>query len=295
MNELLAHADAALYFAKASGKNRYHFFNERMNDSVQNYIKLEKHLRYAIENNELELHYQPKIIPKTGEIMGVEALLRWHNAEHGHISPASFIPLAEETGLIIPIGTWVIHTACAQARQWHKQGNPVCVSVNLSGRQFQCIEQKNAYLFNEVVKALEESELPPYLLELEITESIMMHNLSETLKTIKRLKEIGVKISIDDFGTGYSSLSYLKTFPIDTLKIDKSFINNIATNSDDAAIVSAIIAMAKQLQLEVVAEGVETQEQVTILKKQNCHLIQGYYFSKPVVAEEINFDCYEKN
>ncbi len=293
VDSLLSSVNVAMQASKSSGKNHYRFFDSGMNESVKNYVKLERHLRNAIKNNELELYYQPKVCLKTGSVVGVEALLRWNNCEHGLVSPDVFIPLAEEIGLIIPIGIWVINAACAQAKIWLEQGRNIRVSVNLSGRQFQHFDDKGDnkhYLFYEVVKALKGSGLPASLLELEITESIMMRHIAETLETLKKIKSLGVKISIDDFGTGYSSLSYLKTFPIDTLKIDKSFIDDIATDADDAAIVLAIFAMAKQLKLAVVAEGVETREQLNFLYAHDCQLVQGYYFGKPLPAEKLVFE-----
>ncbi|HBA65538.1 MAG TPA: diguanylate cyclase [Methylococcaceae bacterium] len=284
---LLANADAAMYHAKRLGKNNYQFFNEDMNYAARRAQKLEKHLRQALHLHELEIYYQAQVQAKSGKIIGMEALLRWHNDEFGHVSPADFIPLAEETGLIVSIGEWVLHEACAQAKRWQQAGKPTRVSVNLSSRQFQNPQRHNPYqLFDTVKSALDKSGLPPDLLELEITESIMMQHVDITMTVINRLKGLGVRFSVDDFGTGYSSLSYLKKFPIDTLKIDKSFIADIIDDPNDNAIVSAITVMAKRLKLEVIAEGVETIEQLDFLRNLRCDTIQGYYFSKPIPGDE---------
>lgn len=284
MEKLLANADAAMYHAKKFGKNNYQFFAEEMNVEVQNYLKLEKHLRHAVERNELVLHYQPQIDAETGRAIGMEALLRWNSPEFGLVNPADFIPLAEETGLIVPIGAWVLHTACCQAMRWQLAGMPVRVAVNLSGRQFK--QQNRQQLLDTVISVLKETGLPPDLLELEITESIMMEHLDATLDILGKLKEVGVRFSVDDFGTGYSSLSYLKQLPIHTLKIDKSFINDIVSDPNDAAIVGAITVMAQRLNLEVVAEGVETREQLKFMQELRCQSIQGYYFSQPLAEED---------
>lgn len=284
MEGLLANADAAMHHAKKLGKNNYQFFAAEMNHAAQNYLKLEKHLRYAVQRDELLLYYQPQVNTETREIIGMEALLRWNSPKFGLVSPADFIPLAEETGLIVPFGAWVLHTACAQARRWQLAGMPVRVAVNLSGRQFQ--PQNRQLLLDTVMQALNETGLPPSLLELEITESIMMDHLDATLDILGTLKQAGIRFSVDDFGTGYSSLSYLKQFPIHTLKIDKSFVNDIVSDPNDAAIVAAITAMAQRLNLDIVAEGVETQEQLAFLTELRCPFIQGYYFSKPLSGED---------
>ncbi len=290
MDGLLADADSAMYHAKKLGKNNYQFFTPEMNSSAQDYMKLEKHLRRALEQNELELYYQPQVDIETGLIIGVEALIRWFSPELGLVAPADFIPLAEETGLIVPIGDWILKTACTQARFWQQNGLPVRVAVNLSGRQFhraQNQQQSRHPLLDAVLDALDETGLPPDLLELEITEGILMQHLDTTMEILNTLKNIGVRLSVDDFGTGYSSLSYLKRFPIDTLKIDKSFVNDISTDPSDKAIVAAITVMAQQLKLEVVAEGVETEAQLEFLRELRCHYVQGYYFSKPLPADEV--------
>ncbi|MBS4052819.1 MAG: EAL domain-containing protein [Methylomonas sp.] len=290
MEGLLSTADGAMYYAKKLGKNNYQFFTPEMNNSAQKYLKLEKHLRRALEQDEFVLHYQPQVDVKTGMIIGMEALIRWMSPELGMVSPADFIPLAEDTGLIVPIGAWVLKMACSQARFWQQNGFPVRVAVNLSSRQFHQVQnqqQSRHPLLNAVLNALDEADLPPELLELEITEGILMQQLDATMDILNTLKNIGVRLSIDDFGTGYSSLSYLKRFPIDILKIDKSFVNDITTDPSDKAIVAAITAMAQQLKLEVVAEGVETLAQLEFLRELQCNFVQGYYFSKPVSSDKV--------
>lgn len=290
MEGLLSNADGAMYYAKKLGKNNYQFFTPEMNSSAQKYMKLEKHLRRALEQNEFMLHYQPQVDVKTGMIIGMEALIRWMSPELGLVNPADFIPLAEDTGLIVPIGAWVLKTACLQARFWLENGFPIRVAVNLSSRQFHQVQnqqQSQHPLLDAVLNALDAADLPPELLELEITEGILMQQLDTTMDILNTLKNIGVRLSIDDFGTGYSSLSYLKRFPIDTLKIDKSFVNDITTDPSDKAIVAAITVMAQQLKLEVVAEGVETKEQLDFLRELQCDFVQGYYFSKPLPADGV--------
>jgi diguanylate cyclase (GGDEF)-like protein len=287
---LLADADGAMYHAKKLGKNNYQFFTSEMNRLARNHMKLEGHLRRALEQNEFALYYQPQINIETGRIIGVEALIRWFSPELGMVAPADFIPLAEETGLIVPIGAWVLTTACTQARSWQKDGLSIRVAVNLSSRQFhqaQNRQQSRHPLLDTVLDALEETGLPPVLLELEITEGVLMQHLDTTMDILNALKNRGVRLSIDDFGTGYSSLSYLKRFPIDTLKIDKSFVNDLTTDPNDKAIVAAITVMAQQLKLEVVAEGVETMAQLEFLRELRCQYVQGYYFSKPLPADDI--------
>jgi len=290
MEGLLSTADGAMYYAKKLGKNNYQFFTPEMNSSAQKYIKLEKHLRRALEQDEFVLHYQPQVDVKTGAVTGMEALIRWMSPELGMVSPADFIPLAEDTGLIVPIGAWVLKTACSQAKVWQQTGFPIRVAVNLSSRQFHQVQhqqQSRHPLLDAVLNALDEADLAPELLELEITEGILMQQLDATMDILNTLKNIGVRLSIDDFGTGYSSLSYLKRFPIDTLKIDKSFVNDITTDSSDKAIVAAITAMAQRLKLEVVAEGVETLAQLEFLRELQCNFVQGYYFDKPLPADKV--------
>ncbi len=279
---LMKNADIAMYFAKEEGKNNYQFYSPDIKNHSSERLSIETNLRRALERREFSLEYQARLDFKTGEITGVEALLRWNNPYLGQVTPTQFIPLAEETGLIVPIGTWVLKTACAQNVAWQKQGlPPVCVAVNLSLRQLM-----NENLLNDIGEALKESGMESHLLELEITESMVMHNPAKLIKLLTKIKEMGVRLAIDDFGTGYSSLAQIKHFPIDTLKVDRSFIRNLPQDSEDKAIIEAIIAMGKTLSLTVVAEGVETAEQESYLKDHICDEMQGFYFSKPVGADK---------
>lgn len=253
-----------------------------MNTSVQNIITLETHLRKAIEKDEFTLYYQPQRDLETGEINSFEALIRWNNNELGFIPPSVFIPLAEDTGLIVPIGYWVISQACRQIKKWNNMGfHSIRVAINISPKQFQ---QRN--LVDVIQSMIEKYRIKSSSLEIEITEG-MMQDTKETLPTLKNIKKIGITIAVDDFGTGYSSLNYLKQFPIDVLKIDQSFIKEIPKNEKDMAITTTIIHLGKSLGLEVIAEGVENQNQVEFLADAKCHKIQGYYYSKPLPALEI--------
>ena len=279
---LLRNADIAMYEVKQQGGNNYQFYTAEMNTASLQRLSLEGALRRALERGEFVLHYQPQIDLTRGEIVGVEALVRWQHPERGLLGPMEFIPLAEENGLIVPIGEWVLRTACAQARAWQEAGlRPIRVAVNLSVRQFY---QKN--LVETVARILEQTGLDSRYLELEITESCLMQNTQTTVALLAELNRLGMRISIDDFGTGYSSLSYLKRFPVDTLKIDRSFVCDIGTDPDDDAIVKAIIALAQSLELRVVAEGVETPEQLHFLRTHGCNEIQGYLISRPLPADE---------
>ncbi|MBI5782251.1 MAG: EAL domain-containing protein, partial [Gammaproteobacteria bacterium] len=281
LDSLLRNADAAMYHAKEMGRNTFQFYTAELNRRTARRMALETALRHALERDELLLHYQPQVNLKTGKIIGAEALLRWQHPEMGLIPPLDFIPLAEETGLIIPIGEWVLRTACQQAQAWRRAGYPrFQVAVNLSGRQLQ-----HRDLAKLVKKVLKETGLDPRHLDLELTESLLMHNTGDMLAAMEELHTHGVDFSMDDFGTGYSSLSYLKRFPIDTLKIDQSFVRDIPTDPDDAAIAQAIIAMAHSLGIKVIAEGVETAKQLAFMRSHKCDGMQGYYFSKPVTAE----------
>ena len=278
---LLKHADTAMYRAKKTNSG-FQFFEASMEHSISEHMRMENDLRRAIERNELEVFYQPQARVDTGHIIGVEALVRWRHPTRGMVSPVEFIPLAEETGLINPIGEWVLRTACAQMKVWNESGlQTMRVAVNLSVKQ---LLQKN---FAEIVEqALEDTGLPSKLLELEITESTLMEHAQDTLEALHRLRGLGVRLSIDDFGTGYSSLSYLKRFPVDIIKIDRSFVRDVPNDADDASIVTGIIALAHSLRLEVVAEGVETEEQLRFLRERSCDMLQGYYLSQPVPAEQ---------
>lgn len=279
---LLQNAEVAMYRAKEHGESAYQFFTGDMNARAFERLALENSLRKALERSELQLYYQPQVDLVTGKISGMEALLRWQHPELGMVSPAQFIPLAEETGLIVPIGKWVLREACRQNKAWQEAGmDRMRVSVNISARQFQ---QQD--IVEMTAAALQESGLTADCLELELTESYIMQNPEVAISTLKRLEEMGVFLSVDDFGTGYSSLSYLRRFPIDCLKIDQSFVRDIPGNADAVAIVSAIVAMARSLMLELVAEGVETQGQLDYLKQLQCNRMQGYLFSRPIPARE---------
>lgn len=281
---LIKNADAAMYSAKESGRNTFQFFSEKMNAEVVERLTLEHGLRAALDKKEFFLVYQPQMDIATGAVVGFEALLRWQHPELGTIGPDRFMGIAENSGLILPIGAWVLKTACSQARKWQDEG--LCttpVAVNVSAVQFR---QPG---FREVVsRVLIETGLGCEYLELEVTESLLLSNADMTSSVLRELKGMGLKLAIDDFGTGYSSLSYLKQFPFSKLKIDRSFIRDVAVNSDDAAITTAIVSMAKSLSLKVIAEGVETEAQMSFLRKLGCEEIQGYYFSKPLTAEEVS-------
>ncbi|MBL1141244.1 MAG: EAL domain-containing protein [Proteobacteria bacterium] len=279
---LFINADSAMYQAKKSGRNCYRFYKEDMNSHLKVRMNLETKLRRAIERDEFVLYYQPKFNIHNNELIGAEALIRWIDPEEGMISPALFIPLAEETGLIAPITDWVLKKACNQNSEWQKQGyEAIRIAVNLSPKQF---NQENIAhrIFNQIIC----SDLAPKYVELEITEGALVEDVEKSNEILNELKTRGIHISIDDFGTGYSSLSYLKKFPLDTLKIDQSFVRDLMEDSDDAAIVSAIIAMAKSLRFNVIAEGVETAEQLSYLAAHGCHEVQGYFTGRPVPAEE---------
>lgn len=280
---LMKHADMAMYQAKAEGKNNYQFYSEAIVSHTIEKMALESHLRRAMENREFQLHYQAKVNIGSGSISGVEALLRWNNPELGSISPSRFIPVAEEMGLIIPLGKWVLRTACEHCIAWQKQGlAPICVSVNISPRQF-----SDPDLTDYIKEVLNDTGMEPALLELEVTESMIMHNMDEAITKLNEFKALGVQISIDDFGTGYSSLSQLKQFPIDTLKVDRSFIRDLPYDQEDMAITQAIITMGKTLGLTVIAEGVETEAQQAFLKSHACDQMQGFYFSKAIPPDQI--------
>lgn len=272
----------AMYQAKSHGKNNYQFYAKAFETSVLKRLTLENDLRKALENKEFMLYYQPKINVKTRKIIGIEALLRWKHPERGIVLPLDFISVAEETGFIVPIGEWVLHTACSQNKEWQKTGfEPMSIAVNISFRQF---EQEN--LLPTIISTLHKVDMSPQTLELEITESTLMKNPEKTISTLKELKDMGVKISIDDFGTGYSSLEYLKRIPLNSLKIAYPFVRNILISPEDKAIIKTIIAIAHSMELKVIAEGVETEQQLTFLRKLGCDEVQGYLFSRPLPADE---------
>jgi diguanylate cyclase (GGDEF)-like protein len=281
--ELLKNADLAMYYAKRSGGNMYRYFSAKMSETALQRLTLENQLRKAIERGELDLHYQPQLDVVTGEFCGLEALLRWDSHELGRISPAEFIPLAEETGLIVGIGEWVLRKACQQAKKMQDRGIPFNrMAVNVSAIQF-----LHKGFSSLVTKILAETGLKPDVLELELTESVLINDEDIVLNVLRSLKKIGVQLAIDDFGTGYSSLSRLKSFPIDRLKIDQGFVRNIEQDSDNAAIVVAVIAMAEGMDMKVIAEGVETDGQLAFLKNKRCNEVQGYLLSKPLPSAQI--------
>ena len=279
---LMKNADAAMYHAKASGRNNYQFFKKEMNAKAHERLLLENDLRLAVDRKEFLVHYQPQVDLVAGKVIGVEALVRWQHPVRGIVPPDEFIAVAEDTGLILPMGNMVLEMACKQLASWLASGvPPIRMAVNLSARQFQQID-----LPQTVARIILQTGIPPGLLELEITESVAMHHPEETINHLLKFKEMGVALAIDDFGTGYSSLSYLKLFPVDRLKIDKSFVNNIQAHANDAAIASATIALAHTLGMEVVAEGVETGAQLDFLKGQRCEVVQGFFYSRPLPAGE---------
>ena len=281
---LLKNADAAMYRAKANGRNNFQFYTSEMNELVSERLTLEHSLRRALERNEFSLHYQPRVDLRTGAIVAVEALVRWQHPEYGLILPDRFIPIAEETGLIVEIGKWVLETACAQSRAWRNAGlAPVVVSVNLSARQLW-----EGGLAAMVAGILAETGVRPEHLEMELTESVVMHDTETVISTLRGLKAAGVRLSVDDFGTGYSSLSYLKRLPIDALKIDGSFVRDIdaGLNVDDGILAQAIISLAHGLHLKVIAEGVESEAQMAFLKMHQCDEVQGFYYSTPLPPDE---------
>ena len=280
---LIKNADIAMYKAKEKGRNKFELCTAVIKDSLVEEMKLTNSLYRAIERNELELYYQPQVSLISGKIIGLEALIRWNNREHGMVNPGDFIYIAEKTGLILPIGEWVLKSACSQNKKWQDDGIlNVPIAVNLSVNQFQ-----NTEIIEEIVVILKETGLDPNDLELEITENIIMKETEYIIESLKQLKQLGVKIAIDDFGTEYSSLNYIKQLPVDKIKIDISFVKGININHKDEAIIKVIIALAKNLELKVIAEGVETKEQLEFLRDQMCDEIQGYYYYKPMSASQI--------
>jgi EAL domain-containing protein (putative c-di-GMP-specific phosphodiesterase class I) len=280
---LLKNADAAMYHAKEQGRNNYQFFTRSMNDASVEQLQLENNLRKALTKGEFCLYYQPQVSVVSGQLVGMEALIRWRHPDKGFISPAVFIPVAEETGMIMEIGEWVIQEACRQSAEWRDKGyKPIRISVNLSAKQL-----KDERLPEIIASNIFDTGLEAKYLGVELTESAIILEPEMALVRLQNIKSLGVKLSLDDFGTGYSSLSYLKRFPIDTLKIDQAFIRDVKVDHEDAALVKAIIAMAHGLGMDVVAEGVELQEQLEFLGAHSCDTIQGFLFSRPLPAEEI--------
>lgn len=283
LETLTRNADTAMYQAKGKGKNAFERFRPELDQRVQKRLSLENSLRKAVERGELMLYYQPQVSLKDGRLVGLEALLRWKHPDVGLISPAEFIPVAEDSGLIVPIGRWVLRTACRQVATWRDAGlGPINVSVNLSVRQ-----TRDPHLLHDILDVLRETGVRPGQLELEITESVLMDNVNVNVDLLTRLRYEGIRLAIDDFGTGYSSMAYLKRFPIDQVKIDRTFVRDIPGNGDDEAITSAIIAMAHNLGLSVVAEGVETAAQLDFLRGAGCDIMQGYYFAEPRPADQV--------
>ena len=275
--ELVKHADTAMYSAKDSGRNSYCYFTQGLNLEVREKVMMESGLRRAIARGELRLFYQPKIDLSSGRVIGAESLVRWQHPTLGLVSPAKFIPVAEESGLIVPLGEWVLHAACEQLRRWQLEGHELQVGINVSARQFR---QRN--LAELVLRAMADSHIDPRFVEIEVTESAIMNDAQSSIATLEAMKAHGISISIDDFGTGYSSLSYLKRLPLDILKIDQSFVRDITTDHNDAAIVRAIIGLARSLGKKVIAEGVEDDNQLSFLNAYGCNYGQGYLFGKPL-------------
>ncbi|HEY5544530.1 MAG TPA: EAL domain-containing protein, partial [Gemmatimonadaceae bacterium] len=288
-DDVLRNADLAMYFAKSRRKGDFAVYEPSMHDQMMEHLELEVDLRAAVERNEFEIEYQPIVNLITGEVHGAEALLRWNHPTRGYVPPVRFVPMAEETGLIIPLGRWVLREACERARDWraHYRGRrPLQVSVNLSARHFQ-----DASLMQDVQQALNDSGLEPWALTLEITESVLMHTSESTLERLRALKALGLNLAIDDFGTGYSSLGYLQQFPIDILKIDRSFVEAVGTEHGDPVLARAIIALGRTLQIETIAEGIERPEQREGLRTLGCTLGQGYHFARPMSAQRFISEC----
>ncbi|WHT80094.1 putative bifunctional diguanylate cyclase/phosphodiesterase [Pseudomonas rhodesiae] len=280
--ELIKHAETAMHTSKERGANDFSFYTKDMNLRAQRQQNLESAIRHALEHDEFVLHYQPKLDLRSGRIVGAEALIRWFQPRSGWVSPADFIPVAEDSGLIVPLTQWVLRQACEQAQAWRGMGlPPLCMSVNVSPIDF-----RQRDFVDNLAAILKQSGLPPARLELEITESVLMQNVDETVDILQKIKAMGVRLALDDFGTGYSSLSYLRRFPIDVLKIDQSFVRGLNVNSQDAQLISAIIGMGKSLELNIIAEGVETVEQLNFLKTQQCEEGQGFLFSKAVPPKD---------
>jgi EAL domain-containing protein (putative c-di-GMP-specific phosphodiesterase class I) len=281
---LLKNADTAMYRAKQAGRNTHQFYLPQMQIRASERLRLETDLRGALDRNEYVLHFQPKVNLATGALCGIEVLLRWQSPERGQVPPGEFIDALEETGLIIPVGEWVISSTCAQIRHWQADGLTVPpIAVNLSARQF-----RQKQLHEVIGRIVADSHIDPRLLEFELTESILMSDSEYAVETLHLIKALGIQLALDDFGTGYSSLSYLRRFPLDALKIDRSFIRDVTANSDDASIVLAIINLARSLKLKVIAEGVETRDQMVFLTRHGCDEAQGYYIARPMPGEDMS-------
>ncbi|MDP2107142.1 MAG: bifunctional diguanylate cyclase/phosphodiesterase, partial [Desulfobulbaceae bacterium] len=282
VDDLMKSADSALSCAKELERNSYQFYTAELNTKAFARFALETSLRRAVERQEFVLLYQPQVSLASGRVTGVEALIRWIHPDLGMVSPLEFIPLAEETGLIVPIGAWVLRTACAQCQAWFEAGMEIRVAINLSAGQF-----KDETLIDDIRRVLSETKVKPELIELEITESMLMDNVDGSIDRLDKISQFGCRLSIDDFGTGYSSLNYLKRFPVDVLKVDRSFVSDLTDSEDDAMIVKAIVTLAHNLDLEVVAEGVETRDHLSYLSYLGCDLIQGYLVSRPVTSKQV--------
>jgi diguanylate cyclase (GGDEF)-like protein/PAS domain S-box-containing protein len=282
--ELLKKADTAMYWVKEQGKNGFQIYTDALEYQNYDQLLMQNGLSRGLKNNEFRIYYQPKVNVSTGVVIGMEALMRWEHPVKGIIKPTDFIPHAEKTGLIVPLGEWALRTACAQNKAWQQQGmSHISIAVNISARQF-----KETNFVGMVAKVLEDTGLEPQWLELEITESLVMQDAERSIKNLTELRNMGIHIAIDDFGTGYSSLNYLKKFPITSLKIDKSFVQELTSNVNDNAIINAIISLAHSLNLDVIAEGVETVEHIQFLQERNCHKMQGYYFGKPMPSHQVS-------
>jgi EAL domain-containing protein (putative c-di-GMP-specific phosphodiesterase class I) len=280
--ELVRSADTAMFHAKDQGRNNVQFFNDRMNVRAVERLKIETNLRRAIERSEFLLYYQPQIDIATNQVIGAEALIRWQHPEDGMVMPGRFIPVAEETGLIVQIGDWALRETCRQIKAWEQEGvEPIRISVNLSFKQF-----RKPDFVESVENAIAESGIDPHYLDFELTESMVMHDVDHAIQILKRIKALGIEISIDDFGTGYSSLNHIRRLPIDIVKIDKSFVNEVSTSKGDAEIATAIVALAHSLNLKVIAEGVETAEQLSFLSSRNCNAFQGYLASPAIAPDD---------
>jgi EAL domain-containing protein (putative c-di-GMP-specific phosphodiesterase class I) len=283
LDGLVRHTDMAMYRSKSLGRNTYSFFSDELNSAVASRVSLEGHLRRAVERQEFVLHYQPKADLRNGKVTGVEALLRWQRPGQGLVAPDRFVDVLEDTGLILPVGAWVVRAACEPLAAWDRQGlPPLRMAVNLSARQF-----RHLYLASMVGDSLRENGIDPQRLEIELTESLLMEDNDNTRSMLEGFRRLGVRLALDDFGTGHSSLSYLKRFNVDTLKIDRSFVQSLPGKDEDMAICAAVIALGRSMKMEVVAEGVESPEQMAALRELGCHAMQGYLLGRPMAGEDL--------